>query len=338
MLFFDLPKSWTFHIFKKYLKNFFDTKKKNMKPELKDILVPVDFQESSMRAAEYAVQLAQETQGTIHFLYVIRKLDYFGEMMRSSSDIEKISAFAEDKLKEFAQKIETEKGIPCKTHVVHGKVHEETENKALELNAAFIVIGDNTQNGEKNSSVGSNMAHIISHSSCPVLVTKYPYRHVFNKIVVPLDLSSETSTQIRNAITLAKKYNASVHLVSALIAGVKHKKSRIFKKMEETQKTLVENKIECFSKLYPKTETPPYQVVLEYAYEIQADSILLMTHNEKRGDNYIGAFAQNLIIESKIPVLSLTAAAGDSENAEAVQKFIDPFGIIFGAIQKEENK
>jgi hypothetical protein len=63
-----------------------------------------------------------------------------------------------------------------------------------------------------------------------------------------------------------------------------------------------------------------------------------MTHNEKRGDNYIGAFAQNLIIESKIPVLSLTAAAGDSENAEAVQKFIDPFGIIFGAIQKEENK
>jgi nucleotide-binding universal stress UspA family protein len=309
-----------------------------MIPELKDILVPVDFQESSMRATEYAVQLANESQGKIHFLYVIRKLDYFSELMRSVADIEKISAFAKEKLKELAEKFEKEKGIRCETHVVHGKVHEETEKKASEINASFIVIGDNQQNESESQSVGSNMAHIISHATCPVLVTKYPVRHVFNKIVVPLDLSTETSRQIKNAIILAKKYDASLHLVSALIAGMKHKKSRIFKKMEEIQKTLNENNIECTSKLYPKSETPPYKSVLEYAYEIQADSILVMTHQEKRGDNYIGAFAQNLIIESKIPVLSLTASAGDSENAEAVQKFIDPFGIIFGSVQKDEKE
>jgi hypothetical protein len=106
--------------------------------------------------------------------------------------------------------------------------------------------------------------------------------------------------------------------------------------MEEIQKTLIENKIECTSKLYPKSETAPYQSVLDYAYEVQADSIVLLTHQEKRGDNYIGAFAQNLIIESKIPVLSLTAAACETENEETITQFVDPFGIFSDKTKKEE--
>jgi nucleotide-binding universal stress UspA family protein len=304
-----------------------------MKPELKDLLVPVDFQESSLRAAEYAVQLAKETHGSIHFLYVIRKLDYFSELLRSAEDVEKISNFAKDKLKELADKFEKEKSIPCQTHVAHGKVHEETVKKAGEINAAFIVIGDNQEGENGNQTPGSNLTQIISRALCPVLISKYPVRPIFNKIIVPLDLSTESSRQIRNAISISKKYNASLHLVSALIAGIKHKKSRIYKKMDDIQKTLIENKIECTVKLYPKSEIAPYKIVLAHAEEIQADSILVMTHQEKRGGNYIGAFAQNLIIESKIPVLSITATAADSET---LQSLLDPFGIIFEIPKKDD--
>jgi hypothetical protein len=70
--------------------------------------------------------------------------------------------------------------------------------------------------------------------------------------------------------------------------------------------------------------------VLEYAREIDASMILVMTHQEGyTHDNYIGAFAHHIINHSEVPVLSLTSSATSMNFRKLFKGVVDPIGILF---------
>ena len=69
--------------------------------------------------------------------------------------------------------------------------------------------------------------------------------------------------------------------------------------------------------------------VLEYAEEIEADMIIVMTHQEGfTYNNYIGAFAHHIINLSKVPVLSLTASANNNDIDHYFKTIVDPIGLL----------
>ena len=299
-----------------------------MKKELKDILVPVDFEQASILAVEYAFELAKLINCNIHLLYVIRKLDFISEALRSSDELVKITESAKQKLEELALKYKKESSVNFYTKIERGKVYEKVAETAESIKARIIVLGDNHCFQTGNKTLGSNSMQIISTAKCPVFITKSKKFELLKNILVPIDLSTEVSKQISSAIAYGKNYDAKIHLVSVVIGGILSKKSRIFKKLKQIQKTLSDNGIVCTSKLYDFTsDAIPYKNVLNYAEEIKADSLLLMTHQEKRNDNYIGAFAHNIMNESTIPVISLTACA-TSESDNFLTDAIDPFGLF----------
>jgi nucleotide-binding universal stress UspA family protein len=100
--------------------------------------------------------------------------------------------------------------------------------------------------------------------------------------------------------------------------------------MRSAKMTLEQNGVECEIKIFEKGKKPSYQYVIEYADELDATMILLMTHQEGYNyDNYIGAFAHHLINNSKIPVLSLTSSATNFNFRELFKAVVDPVGIFF---------
>jgi hypothetical protein len=125
-------------------------------------------------------------------------------------------------------------------------------------------------------------------------------------------------------------YEAKIHLVSSLLPGVKLRQSIIYKKMKNAKRTLEQNGVETEVTIFPKGKKPTYQMVLEFAEEIDAGMILLMTHREGYNyDNYIGAFAHHLINRSRVPVLSLTSSATDFNFRELLKSVVDPVGMFF---------
>jgi len=105
--------------------------------------------------------------------------------------------------------------------------------------------------------------------------------------------------------------------VSVVMGGISERKSRIFQKMQSMKKTIEENGVKCTEKLFKKSHLAIHEVILEYAEDIQADAIMIMTHQEiNTSDTYIGAMANTIIKESPIPVISLTSAAAMHKTSE----------------------
>ena len=69
-----------------------------MDNKLKDILVPVDFKEPSMKAFDYAINLAKRMDGRIHLLYVIEAGGILEDLFVSVDEIVKVTEKAKGRL------------------------------------------------------------------------------------------------------------------------------------------------------------------------------------------------------------------------------------------------
>ncbi|PLX20536.1 MAG: hypothetical protein C0597_04075 [Marinilabiliales bacterium] len=301
-----------------------------MKKELKNILVPVDFNESSFHALLFASSIAKKINAKLIILYVIQIPGFLMDIFTSGEELVKLTDKTKEKLQEFIERAKTN-GVEVEitSKVERGKPYEKILEVANEINARLIVLGENHQGDDASKHLGSTGYHVTLKSSVPVLTYKGDYENVNEKIIVPLDLTKQTKQQLFSAMVYGLNYGSKIYLVSALIGGIKIKNSRIYKKLKQAKKTLEENGVSSEIKLFERSETQPYKKVLEYSKNIKADMILVMTHQEGYTyDNYIGAFAHHIINESDVSVLSLTASASRFKYDEVLTTLVDPFGIF----------
>jgi len=175
-----------------------------------------------------------------------------------------------------------------------------------------------TSRASGKSSVGSNALHIVEESSCPVITFPSPKCNAtFKNIVLPTDLTKQTREEVFNAISFGLFFDANIHLVSVIMGGISTRKSRIYKKMQGMKKMIEENGVRCTDKLFKKSHLAIHEVIMDYSKEINADALMIMTHQEiHTSDNYIGAVAHQIIKGSTLPVISLTSAAAMHKQSE----------------------
>ena len=300
-----------------------------MDKNLRDILVPVDFREPSLQALRYAINLAKRFNGRIHLLHVLEMGGFLADFFISVDEVVKITDKAKDALQKIADDLVAPQGMEVFTRIERGRPHEKILEVAHDLHPRFIIMGENHQGTNFEQILGVTAEHVTLHSEVPVITTKSDFDDLGKTMLVPLDLTKKTNRQISSAVLYARNYNLKVQLVSAIIGGISARESRIYKKLKQARDTFEKNGIECGVKLFPRSEVPPYQRVLEYARQINASIILVMTHQEGYTyDNYIGAFAHHIINESGIPVLSLTSSASTFDYEEVLRDFIDPLAIM----------
>lgn len=303
---------------------------KIMKKEYKNLLVPVDFKAPSVKAFKYAYNLAQKINADVILLHVIQTPGILADFFSAGDKLVKIVNEANDKLGDLVEQVSKAGAtVKIKKIVEKGKPYDKILHHSEKNNIRMIILGENHQGVGADQELGSTVYHVTLKSMVPVLTLKGSTEKMNDKILVPLDLTTQTRRQLFSALVYGLNYKAKIYLVSALIGGIKVRESRIFKKLKQAKNTLLENGVESHTKLFSRSTEPPFRKVMEYAKEIDAGMILVMTHKEGyTHDNYIGAFAHHIINKSEVPVLSLTSAATNIDYGKFIEDFVDPAGLL----------
>ncbi len=293
------------------------------------IVVPLDFHEQSIIALEQTRNIAKFMNAEIIILYIIEATDIISSMFRKEEQEKKIYEEVKKKLEELAASTSGKFGIPVSFRIERGKVYEKILRVSDEVKARFIVMGKNDADEGYKRFIGTNTNHVIANSNCPVITIKgKEHKLGVKNIVLPLDLTKKTREKVFNAVSFGLHFNSAIWMVSVLTGGISLTRSRIYAKMKLAKSMIEENGVTCNIRLFKKNEMPDYEVIAKYAVDIDADLIMVMTHQESNWrDHYIGRFAHEIINRSDIPVM--TMIPGEPKKGKKVVKtFVDPFGIF----------
>ncbi len=141
----------------------------------KNILVPTDGSQSSIRAGRLAIQLAALHKAHIMFVYVVDQSIAMELASVSGKELHQ----AQTELEQSAQRyldylthLASEMDVVSSQLILHGIPYNEIETLAREQNVDLITIGLIGSRGSRSILVGSITERIVEQSPCPVLVAK----------------------------------------------------------------------------------------------------------------------------------------------------------------------
>ena len=162
-------------------------------------LVPHDFSEISNSAARLALDLAEANNGSVYLLNIVGK------------DSEKIEA--RQQFVDLISEMNAEDQKRLTTKVLVGDLFEDMGKAGDILKASLIVMGTHGARGMQKF-FGSNAVKMISNASTPFLITQGKKKvEKINTIVMPFSFAKETIQIVTFATSMAKKFNAKIHLV-----------------------------------------------------------------------------------------------------------------------------
>jgi len=281
------------------------------------ILVPIDFSEQSLIALDQTFNLARLNNVPITILHVIPEntgsffIPFFSKVQ---TDI-MTKQYEEEclaKLNTIISKIKKEHNISIKPLVENGKIYEKIIEVADNILAKYVVMGVNSLplDSKKRSTLGSNTLRVLKEVKCPVInIRGKNFRDGCQTILLPLDLTKETKIKINKAIQLARFYDATIKVFSCILTSDEDIINRLTEQINQVKKTILENNVVCSTELRSgiKGQNTFSEMILNYAHEVNADLIMLMTQQENDWkDFFIGSTAQAIISQSLIPVMSLS--------------------------------
>jgi nucleotide-binding universal stress UspA family protein len=147
--------------------------------QLKRILVPTDFSESSERALKYAVRLGRPYKAEVVLLHVFHLKEYLG-LLSQREDVDSATANqvleaskvgAIEKLEDLVRRVDHKEVVVLPVLLI-GVPFEEIVRHATEHEADLIVMPTHGRTGLAHFLLGSTTERVISHSVCPVLVIR----------------------------------------------------------------------------------------------------------------------------------------------------------------------
>ncbi|MFW5921068.1 MAG: universal stress protein [Polyangiales bacterium] len=144
--------------------------------EIKRILSPVDFSETSDHALRYAVDLASKLGAEMHVVHVYQLPMYAlpdGGVLAGPDVAAGIMDQAQKRMKELTKELDGE-GVRMKTHVIEGMPHREIVRMADEIEADLIIMGTHGRSGLSHLLLGSVAERVVRTSTHPVLTVRHP--------------------------------------------------------------------------------------------------------------------------------------------------------------------
>jgi nucleotide-binding universal stress UspA family protein len=146
---------------------------------LRNILLPIDFSEPSLKATEYALSIAKQFGATLHVLHIIEDPVVYLPMFESYPlpSREQFETYAQDRLENW---IEAEDSEGCKLELewLHGRPFHRITEYARDCNIDLIVLGTHGRGAAAHLLMGSVAEKVVRNSPCPVL-TVHPEGHQF---------------------------------------------------------------------------------------------------------------------------------------------------------------
>ena len=144
---------------------------------LKNILLPLDFSEKSLKSLQYAIPFAQQFGAKLTLLHVAQPVDYtvdFTNIVSLGSDH---FAALEKQLEDIrATKIPSD--LTVDIVVRHNFVFDGVVEVARQIRADLIITTTHGYTGLKHLMMGSTAENIVRRAPCPVLVVR-EFEHDF---------------------------------------------------------------------------------------------------------------------------------------------------------------
>ena len=284
--------------------------------QIRKILIPFDFSETAELAIEHAVFMAKLHKADIILLHIIESYSFASAITsafgKSQSEFEdKIESTAKDKLQQLTEKLHHDSGMKV-THITEkGKIYKRIISIAEENQADIIIMGTHGVSGFQDFLVGSNTYRVVISAPCPVISVQAHSRKIgFKDIVLPIDNSHSSRQKVKYAVEIAKHYNSIIHIAGMMTMSDVDLQRRFEVKVHQVQAYLEEHEVVHTVKVF-KTDNSP-TTTMNYASQINADLLIIMTEQEGSGI-FMGNYAQQIINQSKIPVMNIRPEEGDPD-------------------------
>jgi nucleotide-binding universal stress UspA family protein len=146
---------------------------------IKTILVPTDFTETSDRALDYAISLAETLRSSVTVLHVyeIPVVGFPDGALVATADIASRLADGSRAALNAAVEKRLGRGVKLTSILREGVTYEEIRKVADEIGADLIVIGTHGRRGLARALLGSVAENVIRTSTRPVLTIHGPREH-----------------------------------------------------------------------------------------------------------------------------------------------------------------
>ena len=271
----------------------------------KKILVPVNFDQESDAALNYAGILARTINGMITCLHVIEERGSSPKKSSSGITQQQIRREAEQRLAVQVNSIITDKYIPFEIIVSEGEVDKKIIEKASDLNATFIIMGRSVKQELKKYPNGSYTYYVITHAKIPVITVKENKQDSIGQIVLPLDLSKPLEHKINRAIEMAGVFNAVINILSILSYDLVSKEKKYETRLKEIRKEIMKLGITCSTRLVISRKSLAEEIIIK-ADQYENGMILLITQRDKNTEDFfIGSTAREIIQKTGLPVMNI---------------------------------
>ena len=287
-----------------------------MKLDIRKIMVPVDFSETSEHATDHAAWLAATAQADLILVHVLPQNHYYFETPEPfiiPNDEEEIRKEAELKLKMIARELYTKYNITSRTIVLQGRISYELIDYATNENVDLIMMGTHGAKGLEEILIGSNAQHLVSRAPCPVITFQKEKRKTgFSNIVLPIDRSRHSREKVGVAINVAQLCNSKIHIVGLLEDDDDGEYQKLQVVLDQVQLALDRAEI-SYTRHTVKGENIAVEA-MKYADSISADLILILTEDESvLGKLDLGPLSRHIVNHSAIPVMSMNPHYGNFE-------------------------
>lgn len=267
---------------------------------MRSIIVGTDFSEGSFVALAVAVDIARALKTNIKLVWVQKE-----RMLASDEERETMKRLSIEKLQHLCEQYRDQLA-PLEIHyeVKSGRVSSVIADLARRENAPMIVIGTNGASGFEKYWMGSTAVRIVQEAPCPTLSIRqgFNFHKALEHIVVPIRVSTSSREKIRPASMMAHIFGSHVHILGLL--DVPDEEQTLLAYMKQSSDYLTAENIPHTSVV--RKSSNACDTILSYAYEINADLLVIHTEQDKFVQQlFLGTNAQQIVHKSQIPVLSL---------------------------------
>ncbi|MEZ4804573.1 MAG: universal stress protein [Bacteroidia bacterium] len=276
-----------------------------------NILVPTDFSEVANNALNHAMKIAEAYDNEITLINIQDE----GGILGLFESEEKLKLLKEAVDLKMDKLIEQQKvkfpNVKINKRTDYGKIYKKITEIAEKEKFDSIVMGTHGASGIQQIT-GSNASRVINYAKVPVVVVKEKSVGTdrYENIVLPIDLSVESRQKVKWAIELSKKFDSTIHLIYENSSNEDYQK-KIFAVVNQTQDILDKGNAKYIVRgldddLYPDHFA---EDTLDYADEINADLIIIMSQQEKGFSEYLlGSYAQQIVNHAgKVPVMCINS-------------------------------
>lgn len=285
-----------------------------MNHDIKKILIPVDFSQTSEVAVLEAILIAELFRAEVSLINVVEEKYYFPAppdmVMWATPDTvwtpptsEDIENLVKKKMSEVEENLRKRSTLKVNHVIRKGNMAKEVTEYAEQHHFDLIIMGTHGSSGYQELFLGSNAQRVVTTSKVPVLTLR-KNGPSFENILMPIDNSVHSREKVNIAMQIASVYKSKVHIIGLPGSDSPDELSKFRLKLESVEDIV-------------KSEHLPYQTTLikngnladatlKYAKENKCDLIVVNTgHESKMTGIFLGAFAQQIVNHSPVPVLSV---------------------------------